>query len=267
MSIETEIARLNNAKEAIKTSLTEKGVTVPENAKIDDYPDLIDSIETEGGSELDTTQFRNCSTLFSGNTDIINAPLFDTSNCVKFNSMFSGCSKLEYVPDYNTSKGTDFSYMFSMCTKLKHAPNFDTSNATNFSNMFSATSSNTSAGDLEYVPEYDASKAKNINDFIKRSTNSWSKLTYFGGLKNLGKGFTQKTVAYNNYKLNLTNCTYLSHESLVDIINNLYDLNLTYNVENGGTLYAQSLVLGVTNLAKLTEEEIAIATSKGWNVT
>ena len=74
-------------------------------------------------------------------------------------------------------------------------------------------------------------------------------------------------MAYNNYKLNLTNCTYLSHESLVDIINNLYDLNLTYNVENGGTLYAQRLVLGGTNLAKLTEEEIAIATSKGWNVT
>ena len=53
----------------------------------------------------------------------------------------------------------------------------------------------------------------------------------------------------------------------MNVINNLYDLNLTYDVANGGTLYAQSLVLGSTNMDKLTAEEIAIATAKGWNVT
>ena len=48
----------------------------------------------------------------------------------------------------------------------------------------------------------------------------------------------------------------------MNVINNLYDLNLTYNVANGGTLYTQSLNLGSTNKAKLTAEEIAIATAK-----
>jgi hypothetical protein len=53
----------------------------------------------------------------------------------------------------------------------------------------------------------------------------------------------------------------------MNVINNLYDLNLTYDVANGGTLYTQKLTLGSTNLAKLTADEIAIATSKGWTVS
>ena len=56
------------------------------------------------------------------------------------------------------------------------------------------------------------------------------------------------------------------NESLMNVINNLYDLNLTYDVANGGTLYRQILRLGSTNLAKLTSDEIAIATNKGWDV-
>ena len=52
----------------------------------------------------------------------------------------------------------------------------------------------------------------------------------------------------------------------MSIINNLYDLNLTYDVANGGTLYRQRVQLGSTNLAKLSEEEKEIATNKGWNL-
>jgi hypothetical protein len=46
----------------------------------------------------------------------------------------------------------------------------------------------------------------------------------------------------------------------------LYDLNLTYNVENGGTLKTQTVDLHADVIAKLTPEEIAIATDKGWTV-
>ena len=59
----------------------------------------------------------------------------------------------------------------------------------------------------------------------------------------------------------------------MDVINKIYDLNITYGVydEEGnpgtGTLYTQDLILGETNLAKLTPEEIAIATNKGWTVS
>ena len=45
------------------------------------------------------------------------------------------------------------------------------------------------------------------------------------------------------------------------------DKHTSYDVANGGTLYTQQLVLGSTNMAKLTAEEIAIATNKGWTVS
>jgi len=50
MSIATEITRLQNAKASIKTSIENKGVTVPSTTKLDGYPALIDSIPT--GSQI-----------------------------------------------------------------------------------------------------------------------------------------------------------------------------------------------------------------------
>ena len=67
--------------------------------------------------------------------------------------------------------------------------------------------------------------------------------------------------------LNLSTSSNLTYDSLMSVINNLYDLNLTYDVANGGTLYTQKFSVGSTNLAKLTAEEIAIATNKGWTVS
>ena len=55
---------------------------------------------------------------------------------------------------------------------------------------------------------------------------------------------------------NFTNCTFLPVEQLVSIINNLNTVSTT-----------QTLTLGATNLAKLTTEQIQIATDKGWTVS
>ena len=49
MSVNSEIERLQNAKSALKTTIEGKGVTVPSNAKLEDYPALVNSIETGGG--------------------------------------------------------------------------------------------------------------------------------------------------------------------------------------------------------------------------
>jgi hypothetical protein len=85
--------------------------------------------------------------------------------------------------------------------------------------------------------------------------------------KNFGKGYERKTSNNSGYKVDFSDCNELTHESLMDVINNLYDLNLTYDVANGGTLYTQQLVIGSTNMAKLSADEIAIATNKGWSVS
>lgn len=48
MSIGSDLARIEGAKAALKTSLEGKGVTVPAATKIDGYPALVDSIDTSG---------------------------------------------------------------------------------------------------------------------------------------------------------------------------------------------------------------------------
>jgi hypothetical protein len=48
MSISSEITRITNAKTAIATAISAKGVTVPGGAKIEDMPALIDDISGGG---------------------------------------------------------------------------------------------------------------------------------------------------------------------------------------------------------------------------
>ena len=54
MDIQTEIERINNAKEGIAEAISEKGVTVTEGTSIDDYPALVRSIPQEGGSDCNS---------------------------------------------------------------------------------------------------------------------------------------------------------------------------------------------------------------------
>ena len=49
MSIQTELARITNAKAAVKAAIEGKGVTVPEGTLLDGMASLIESIEAGGG--------------------------------------------------------------------------------------------------------------------------------------------------------------------------------------------------------------------------
>ena len=50
MSIQSEITRLQNAKASIKTAIENKGITVPDDALLDEIPALIESIESGGSA-------------------------------------------------------------------------------------------------------------------------------------------------------------------------------------------------------------------------
>ena len=221
------------------------------------------------------------SSMFYYCNNLESIPLIDTSNVTIMDSMFYYCNKLESIPQLITSKCTNMRSMFYYCTNLKGIPQLDTSNAKNTNGMFyhcdnliTAPSIDiskvTDAGSmfgqcvsLSSVPEYDVSSLYRLGSIFYNCGN----LTNLGGLVNLGKGYTIQAENNSNQALDLSYSPLLTHESLMNVINNLYDLNLTYNVANGGTLYKQKLKLGSTNLAKLTKEEIKIATDKGWNVT
>lgn len=105
----------------------------------------------------------------------------------------------------------------------------------------------------------------NVQSVLNMFANSNDLETLIFGI-NLGKNYIA-TISNSNYTLALSSCGKLTYESLIDVINKLYDLNLSYDVANGGTLYTQKLQLGGTNKVKLTAEEIAIATNKGWTVS
>lgn len=115
---------------------------------------------------------------------------------------------------------------------------------------------------------FDCSKVENLSDLFIMANN----LVNMCQLKNLGKGYTRKSANYSSYTLKLSNAGKLNTESIINILNGLYDLNLTYDVANGGTLYTQQVVVGATHMATLEASEegqqaIADATAKGWVVS
>lgn len=197
------------------------------------------------------------------NFKTLDISMLDTSEVTTMYYMFTNCTNLISLDlsNFNTSKVTVMNAMFSNCKKLKNlnVSSFDTSKVTVMSSMF------TNCTQLENldISNFDMSCVKTPYYMFTAD----NKLTNLQFGFNLGKGYTQKSSNYRDYTLDLSTNKLLTHDSLMSVINGLYDLNLTYDVANGGTLYTQSLVLGTTNLAKLTEDEIAIATNKGWNVT
>ena len=141
--------------------------------------------------------------------------------------------------------------MFYGGNRLKYVQGFDTSNVIYMNSMFQYCSN------LVTVPKLNASKVINVTNMFGNCNN----LTNLGGLENLGQAYdTTESANYSSYTLDLSGSKKLTHDSLMNVINNLYD------IKSKGC-NPQSLVLGSTNLAKLTSEEIAIATNKGWNVS
>ena len=178
----------------------------------------------------DVTSFRQAFYACESLTSI--SPL-DTSNGTDFYQMFYRCIKLTSIPPLDTSNGTDFNNMFVQCESLTSIPPLNTSNGTNFNAMFNGCKS------LQTVPQLNVSNATTIGNYIFFNCPM---LENFGGLLN----------AKISYSLS---SAHLTHQSLMNVLNGLYDLT-------GST--SQTLTLGPSHLAKLTDEEKAIATNKNW---
>ena len=213
-------------------------------------------INLETIPQIDISRATNLSSMFYNCKKITTIPQIDTSNVTTMNSMFADCSSLQEIKALNLQSTTNISNIFSNCTSIENIELLNTGKVKAFNQAFYACSS------LKSLNELNCENVTSLyNIFI-----GCSSLSDFGGLKNIGKSFTQTSNNYYNYEIRILSSP-LTHDSLMNIINNLYDLNLTYDVANGGTLYTQSLILGNDNIAKLTAEEIAIATNKGWNIS
>lgn len=179
------------------------------------------------------------SSMFS-KLEITTIPEIDTSNGTSFSYMFQNCSALTEIPEIDTSNGKYFQYMFNNCTELTEIPEIDTSNGTNFSSMFHT------AKKLKTIPKLNISKITSYSfaSYMFNFCEALENITFEGKI---------------NIKLDFSYSPLLTKASLLSIINALKD--------NSTSASALSLVLGETNLAKLTDEEKAIATAKGWNLT
>lgn len=181
----------------------------------------------------------------------INLSNWDVSNVTSVNNMFAYCNFNELdLSGWNPLKLKIMRNMFYY-SKIKSIKLFDTSNITEFYQTFY------SCTQLTELEEFDCSSATNVQNIIAQCSN----LVTLGGFKDLGKNYDPaKNTNYSYYALNLSNTKNLSVESLRNVINKLYDI-----ASKG--CKAQQLVLGSTHLAKLTAEEIAVATNKGWTVS
>ena len=156
----------------------------------------------------------------------------DTADMTNMSYMFSDCSKLVSVPQMNTSKVTNMSYMFSGCSKLVSVPQMDTSKVTDMSNMFKYCYS------LVSVPQMDTSKVTDMSNMFWYCSRLEEIHTY--GMK---------------VSFDISPSTSFTESALVEILNNLASVSTT-----------QTLTMGSINLAKLTDDEKAIATDKGWTL-
>lgn len=181
------------------------------------------------------------------------APLIDTSNVTTFYQCHNYNTKLEELPLYDMGNNTSLQNYCANSSKIKIFPKYNTSKVTTFQYMLNGCTG------LERIEEIDGSSAINVSYCFSNLAGARN-LTYFGGFKNLGMAYLTTTGANNTYYgLDLYYCNYLTHESLMNVINGLYDI-----ASKGCN--TQQLKLHTTQRALLSDEDIAIATNKGWTV-
>ena len=187
---------------------------------------------------LNTSSVTKMSNMFEGCSSLTSIPMLDTSKVTNMSSMFKKCSSLTTIPLLDTSKVTGMSEMFNYCSSLTSIPMLDTTNVTNMNSMFYGCIG------LTNIPRLDATSLTDAGNMFGNNWSNLSTFKTFGGLTNL------------KVDLNLTPCKSLTKESLLNVFNEAADV----------TASPKTLTLGSTNLNKLTDEEKAIATNKGWTL-
>ena len=257
----------------------------------------IDSIPTW----LDKNKLVNCSYFFYSCSFLTNVGDVDLPDAFLVEHMFGDCQFLETVGNINIPNCNSAAGLFDNCFKLTSIGNI-TSHLNSVSYMFSGCRSLTTLPELdlsgcEYadrtfqgcsklttVPNYDMSNIKQMgwlfsgcSELLSVPVLNFDKVTYCEGL--FGNCYKLTNVGgMLNMKANLgwgalTECTNLTVESLVNIINNLYDWNQCTDGEytwSDGTTHSyggyHEILLSSASFEKLSEDQKAVATNKGWTI-
>ena len=209
----------------------------------------------------------------STTTGMINLNHLNTSNVTSFYRVLKDSVLLNdgKIPIWDTHNGVNFYEAFASSdinTQVTYIPQWDFSNAVNVQGLVSGLFG------LVSIPKLNFSKVKSDNIFVfplynqpeaGSSSISSHNLQYLN-LTDLG-GFTGLKFSY--FRLDM--CPNLTVESIMNVINETYDWNTNPDNLNildwqPGTNNTATLRVGTTNLNKLTADQIAVATNKGWTL-
>ena len=242
----------------INKTITQNGIYSAEEERLDGY-DIV-KVETSGVDINDYFKPTIAAATNLEHTNGINDIIKKIPDTITISGdscagMFQYCAAITTIPSLDTSEVTDMRKMFSNCNSLQTIPVIDTSKVTTFESTFFACSA------LKSLPLLDMSGVTSLYGTFVRVTN----LMHSSGFPNLGKAYLTTSAANNyTYTLTLSPCSKLTETSIINILNNLYDIKTK-------GCQSQKVVLGSTNLAKLTSEEgqqaLSNAQAKGWTIS
>lgn len=293
MSIENKLTYLNGTKDAIKQAIIGKGVSVTEADTFRSYASKIEEIQG-GGSGIsipngmlnltesvpDTLNVENefkgvifsnmnnvtnmVSSFYSLSANIQNI-IFPSSipNVVNMESCFKYCGKITSITLPDLPKVENMSGCFYNCSSLTSItlPS-SLPNVTNIGTCFYKCNKLKSVTLLElpkvnymYGCFMNCSSLTSITlPDLSLVTDIRSCFSYCDSLQNLVIGNINPNITtLTNW--GMSDCTRLTVDSLVNIMNALPTITNT-----------RTCTIGTTNLAKLSPEQLAIGTSKGWNI-
>lgn len=191
----------------------------------------VKNIDTSNATTLSST-FSNCSSIeYFENCNL------NLENAVSLDSAFNSCFLLNEINFKNLgSKATNINAMFNQCFALKTLGILNTVNVTNFQNAFNGCYSLKS---IDYIDFYSATNITNV--FL----NCFALEEIFG-IKNIKIS-----------GLSFKDCP-LSHDTLIRVRNACADYSA------GDT---HTINIGATNIAKLTDDELAEWQNKNWTIS
>lgn len=245
---------------------------------------------------ISTGRANNLSWMFRDCTNMEALPPLDTSNNTDFGWFCSRCKKLVSVPLFDTSAATDMSAMFEHCA-FSELPAFDTSNCRDMKYMLQQ------CANLKEIPPFNVEKVENMDQFARACTA----LEYVPDLntkrcREFRLMFYNDTSLQRIDGLNFASaistanmfvqCTALTHLRIYDLgttpSSRSFDFRSLTSWGDGSEENRQSLVdsltaysfdraaagydtctiqLAAAAMARLTADEIAAITAKGYTLT
>ena len=212
--------------------------------------------------------FYNCSSLTT-----LNLSNFNAQSVTSMNRMFYNCSALTSLDlsNWNAQSVTNMNRMFYNCTSLTtlNLSNFNAQSVTSMSDTFYGCSSLTSLD----LSSFNIDKVSDISRLFQNcqslayldlsnldTSNISSMNAMFSGCVSLttltlGNNWANNTAIT---KINLSDCP-LTHDSCLDVFNKIADKTQT-------TTTSSVISINSTTKALMSDDEIKIATDKGWTM-